>query len=351
MNFLKSGAAFVVLALGVSSGLWAQLCTIKGVVEDALTGEALIGAYVKSGNAVVATDFDGTFSMPVPKGEATLEVSYIGYDSQTKTVQCDGTDTSVRFRLETLIMQEAVVSADVVISRKTPVAFTNVLPAQIQEELAGRDLPLVLNTTPGVYATQQGGGDGDARVTIRGFDQTNLAVLVDGVPMNDMENGWVYWSNWAGLDLVVRTTQVQRGLGASKLAIPSVGGTINILTGGDESANGALTYQSEVGSYGYYRNSLSGVFGSQEKGFLHVVGSFKSNQGFAEGLESTAYAYYLKGRKTIGNHNLSITTFGAPQRHGQRSWRSTSILKSPSLGRRRRSSATRLGQRQRSLHL
>ena len=41
--------------------------------------------------------------------------------------------------------------------------------------------------------------------------------------MNDMENGWVYWSNWAGLDLVVRTTQVQRGLGASKLAIPSVG--------------------------------------------------------------------------------------------------------------------------------
>ena len=320
MNFLKSGAAFVVLALGVSTGLWAQLCTIKGVVEDALTGEALIGAYVKSGNAVVATDFDGTFSMPVPKGEATMEVSYIGYDSQTKTVQCDGTDTSVRFRLETLIMKEAVVSADLVISRKTPVAFTNVLPAQIQEELAGRDLPLVLNTTPGVYATQQGGGDGDARVTIRGFDQTNLAVMVDGVPMNDMENGWVYWSNWAGLDLVVRTTQVQRGLGASKLAIPSVGGTINILTGGDESANGALTYQSEVGSYGYYRNSLSGVFGSQEKGFLHVVGSFKSNQGFAEGLESTAYAYYLKGRKTIGNHNLSITTFGAPQRHGQRSW-------------------------------
>ena len=110
MNFLKSGAAFVVLALGVSTGFWGQLCTIKGVVEDALTGEALIGAYVKSGNVVVATDFDGTFSMPVPKGEATLEVSYIGYDSRTKTVQCDGTGTAVRFRLETLIMKEAVVA-------------------------------------------------------------------------------------------------------------------------------------------------------------------------------------------------------------------------------------------------
>ena len=320
MNFMKTGVAFVVLVLWSSMGLWAQLCTVNGIVEDAFTGEALIGAYVKNGNAVVATDFDGKFTLPIPKGEAVLEVSYIGYESQTKQVECLGSDTTIEFRMETLIMKEAVVSADVVISRKTPVAFTNVLPAQIQEELAGRDLPLVLNTTPGVYATQQGGGDGDARVTIRGFDQTNLAVMVDGVPMNDMENGWVYWSNWAGLDLVVRTTQVQRGLGASKLAIPSVGGTINILTGGDESANGALSYQTEVGNFCYFRNSLSGVFGSHEKGFLHVVGSYKTNRGFAEGLESTAYAYYLKGRKTIGNHNLSFTTFGAPQRHGQRSW-------------------------------
>ena len=47
-----------------------------------------------------------------------------------------------------------------------------------------------------VYAAQQVEGDGDARVTIRGFDQTNLAVMVDGVPMNDMETGQVYWSNW-----------------------------------------------------------------------------------------------------------------------------------------------------------
>ena len=320
MFALKPLRAAAVVLWACATTAAAQLCTINGVIEDALTGEPLIGAYVKSGNAVVATDFDGVFAMPVPKGVATLEVSYIGYASQVRQVECEGASTSVRFRMETLIMEEAVVSADVVISRKTPVAFTNVLPAQIQEELAGRDLPLVLNTTPGVYATQQGGGDGDARVTIRGFDQTNLAVMVDGVPMNDMENGWVYWSNWAGLDLVVRTTQVQRGLGASKLAIPSVGGTINILTGGDESANGSINYQAEMGSYGYYRNSLSGVFGNQDKGFLHFVGSYKSNQGFADGLESEAYAYYLKGRKTVGNHNLSFTTFGAPQRHGQRSY-------------------------------
>ena len=320
MRTLKPWKVLAFLLLAFTTNAFAQSCTVNGTVEDAVTGEPLIGAYVKLGNEIIATDLDGRFAVSIPASEATLEVSYIGYSNQSRQVRCNGGEAIVRFKMETVVMQEAVVAADLVISRKTPVAYTNILPAQIQEELAGRDLPLVLNTTPGVYATQQGGGDGDARVTIRGFDQTNLAVMVDGVPMNDMENGWVYWSNWAGLDLVVRTTQVQRGLGASKLAIPSVGGTINILTGGDERGNGSINYQSEVGSYGYFRNSLSGVFGNQEKGFLHFAGSVKSNQGFAEGLESKAYAYYLKGRKTLGNHNLSFTTFGAPQRHGQRAY-------------------------------
>ena len=306
--------------LGISSAAYGQNCTLSGLVKDGFTGDPLIGAYVKSGDAITATDIDGRYELSLPVGQTVVTFSYIGYTAEDKQVTLQGANVTLNAGLSSLVLNEAVVAADVAIDRKTPVAFTNVLPAQIQEELAGRDLPLVLNSTPGVYATQQGGGDGDARVTIRGFDQTNLAVMVDGVPMNDMENGWVYWSNWAGLDLVVRTTQVQRGLGASKLAIPSVGGTINILTGGDESGNGSLTYLSEMGNYGYFRNSLAGVFGNQEKGFLHFVGSYRTNQGFAEGLESKAYAYYLKGRKTVGNHNLSFTAFGAPQRHGQRAY-------------------------------
>jgi iron complex outermembrane recepter protein len=318
---MKSLLALVLaIGLGTLSAAFGQTCAVSGVVKDGFTSEALIGAYVKAGDAIVPTDIDGRYTLSLPQGAQTVTFSYIGYETFEKTIQVTGTSMTLNAKLESLVLAEAVVAADLAIDRKTPVAFTNVLPAQIQEELAGRDLPLILNSTPGVYATQQGGGDGDARVTIRGFDQTNLAVMVDGVPMNEMENGWVYWSNWAGLDLVVRTTQVQRGLGASKLAIPSVGGTINILTGGDERGNGSLTFLSEVGNYGYYRNSLAGVFGSREKGFLHFVGSYRTNQGFAAGLESEAYAYYLKGRKTVGNHNLSFTTFGAPQRHGQRSY-------------------------------
>ena len=110
--------------------------------------------------------------------------------------------------------------------------------------MADQDLPMLLNSTPGVYATQQGGGDGDARINIRGFNQRNVAVMIDGIPVNDMENGWVYWSNWFGLSSVTSNTQVQRGLGASKIAIPSVGGTMNIITKGISNKAGGMVKQS-----------------------------------------------------------------------------------------------------------
>ena len=57
-----------------------------------------------------------------------------------------------------------------------------------------------MNKTPGVYATKQGGGYGDSRISLRGFDQRNTSFLINGQPVNDMENGWVYWSNWQGVN-------------------------------------------------------------------------------------------------------------------------------------------------------
>ncbi|MDG2263627.1 MAG: TonB-dependent receptor plug domain-containing protein, partial [Flavobacteriales bacterium] len=189
-------------------------------------------------------------------------------------------------------------------------------------ELASQDIPMVLNSTPGVYATQSGGGDGDARITIRGFNQRNVAVMIDGIPVNDMENGWVYWSNWFGLDAVTSSIQVQRGLGSSKIAIPSVGGTMNILTKGTGNKAGGTLKQS-VGSYGKLRTSLGYNSGRLEGGWGYTLaGSYKRGNGFVDETWSEGYFYYAKIQKEIGNHILSLSAMGAPQKHGQRSYKS-----------------------------
>jgi hypothetical protein len=177
---------------------------------------------------------------------------------------------------------------------------------------------MIANTTPGAYATETGGGSGDARVTIRGFDQRNVAVLVDGVPVNDMETGQVYWSNWDGLGDVTRNVQIQRGLGASKLAIASVGGTMNIITKGIDSKR-EISIKQEVMSDLMYKTGLAFNTG-QLKGGWGVTGAFtkKNGVGFADYTWTDAYSYFLKVQKRMGKHLISLSGSGAPQMHGQR---------------------------------
>jgi hypothetical protein len=179
----------------------------------------------------------------------------------------------------------------------------------------------LLNKTPGVYATQQGGGDGDARITIRGFSQRNVAVMLDGIPVNDMENGWVYWSNWFGLGPVTRSIQVQRGLGASKLALPSVGGTMNILTKGIDNKR-QISVEQGIDQYGKSTTSLGLTTGRMKNGWgVTLAGSYKDGQGWVDQTDVTAYFFFAKIDKMWGKHLTSLTAFGAPQTHKQRSYK------------------------------
>ena len=177
---------------------------------------------------------------------------------------------------------------------------------------------MILNSTPGAYATETGGGDGDARISIRGFNQRNIAVMLDGIPVNDMENGRVFWSNWFGLDLVTQTMQVQRGLGASKLSLPSVGGTVNILTKGIDAKRGG-SFRQEVGNDGYLRSTFGLTTGRMENGWgISAAGSYKQGDGWVDGNFTKGYFYYLRIDKSFGKHTISLQGFGAPQEHGQR---------------------------------
>lgn len=293
---------------------------VKGTIRDAVTGETIIGASVTyaEGKGVV-TDIDGNYALKVDSaGTYTLTISYVGYEPQKFKIKVKGTVSGVNFSLQTQTLNEVEVVADVAKTRETPIAFTNISTKQIQEELGTRDLPMVLNTTPGVYATEAGGGSGDARVNVRGFDQRNVAVMVDGIPVNDMENGAVYWSNWDGLSDITRTMQVQRGLGASKLAIPSVGGTINIITRGiDQKMSAGI--REEITDYGLYKTSF-GFNSGQLKGGWGVTlgGSRKYGTEWADGTYTDAYSYFGKVQKRFKKHLFSLSANGAPQSHGQR---------------------------------
>ena len=312
------------LFVGVVLLFYAELSAqviLKGYIYDDLSSETLIGANIFTSNgAGTVSDIHGYYEIVLPKGEIELRISYVGYKELNKTLKLDG-NTQKDFYLGTQILDEVRLVSDIARSRETPVAFSNISPKKLEEELAGQDIPLILNSTPGVYATQSGGGDGDARISIRGFSQRNVAVMVDGIPMNDMENGWVYWSNWFGLDVMTKTIQVQRGLGASKLAIPAVGGTMNILTKGIINKE-ALVFSQNLGSNGFLRTTVGYNSGKLDNGWGYsLAGSYKRGDGWVDQTWTEGAFYFLKLQKKMKNHSLSFTAFGAPQNHGQRSYK------------------------------
>jgi len=314
--------AFVVLTISISG--FAQ-GTVTGKVVDDVTSEGLLQAtvIVKGTTNGTTTDMEGNFSIEVPGGDHVITIQYVGYvNTDTEISVRDGETLAlgdIKVKSSQIGLNEINVLANIAVDRKTPVAVSTMKSREIEEILGSQELPEVLNRTPGVYATKGAGGYGDSRITIRGFDQRNVAVMINGVPVNDMENGWVYWSNWAGLGDAVSSMQVQRGLGASKLAINSVGGTMNILTKTTQAERGGSLVTS-LTSYGNRKAMVSVNTGVTKNGLaVTFVGSRTEGPGYVDATYVDAWSYYLSVAKDFGSkHKLQLTVIGAPQNHGQR---------------------------------
>ncbi len=295
---------------------------VSGIVQDAVTGEPMIGATImyEAGKGA-ATDLDGLFEFSLPAGTYQVEATYVGYKAQKQEVVVGTSQIRLEFLMESETMSEVEIIGDIAIDRKTPVAFSNISPMKMREELGGQDFTMILNTTPGIQATQGGGGDGDSRVSIRGFSPSYVAVMVDGIPMNDMENGGVYWANWFGLDAVSQKIQVQRGLGASKLAIPSIGGTINVISEGVAQERRIAL----VTDYGNNNNArlTFGIHSGKLKGNWYLTSAITAryNEGWVDNLGSKQFNYFVKIQKQVGKSFFSLTAMGSPQTHNQRNGR------------------------------
>ncbi len=213
--------------------------------------------------------------------------------------------------------------SDQAIPGKTPVAFTEMGKEILTQQLASRDMPLVLNTAPSVFSTTDSGAAGDARVNVRGFSQRNVSILINGVPTNDLENGWLYWSNWDGLGDVTTAIQLQRGLSNVTLPTPSIGGTMNIITDPAGMRRGG-SIKGEMGSDDFYK--ISGVLNSGLVGgkvALTVAGVTKDGEGYVNGTWTKGLGYYVGGLWKISpKHRLELFWIGSPQRHGQRTFAS-----------------------------
>jgi len=197
----------------------------------------------------------------------------------------------------------------------TPVATSALGRRELQQRNWGQDTPMALTTLPGAYAySDAGNGIGYSYLTIRGFPQRRISVLVNGVPLNDPESHEVYWIDHPDLLASTAEVQLQRGVGSALYGAASVGGSVNLVTapfGEARRASGAIAY----GSFDTRRVMLEMGSGRLAGGWsLYGRYSRIETDGYRDQSWTKLWSYALSARHVAGPHAVSVNLYGGPER-------------------------------------
>ncbi|WP_438710757.1 TonB-dependent receptor domain-containing protein [Aquimarina muelleri] len=317
----------VVILMAIVGETFAQ-GVVTGTVFDAESNAPLPGANIleaRTSNGTT-TDFDGKFSIKVNNPTGTINISYVGFKSKNITFDVTNGNQdlgTISLDLDNSLEEIVIVGSgivDLAEDRKTPIAVSTVKGEDIQLKAAGNvEFTETIKNTPSVYVSNQAGGFGDSQIFLRGFDNTNTAILLNGQPINSPEDGRVYWSNWAGMSDVANAVQVQRGLGSSKLAISSVGGTINIISKSTDQKEGGFV-RLLGGNDSYAKGTISYNTGLSNKGwaFSVLVDHWQAHRKYSEGTAGQGQNYLFSvGYKPNEKNTFNFLITGAPQWHDQ----------------------------------
>ena len=185
---------FTLMASVVAIG---QKGSIKGIIKDATSGDALIGAFaiIEGSSIGTATDIDGKFILPnVPAGEHLLKITYIGYEDKIESVvvvEGEVTKVDVKLGFEGIALGAVEVTAQAkgqmsaINDQLNSKSIVNVVSAERIQELPDANAAETIGRISGVSVLRTG-GEGN-KVVIRGLSPKYSKVMFEGVAMSGGE--------------------------------------------------------------------------------------------------------------------------------------------------------------------
>ena len=309
---MKNFITTLLLFFGIIFGTVAQN-VIKGVVVDSEKNTQLKGVAinVKKNTANTFTNDNGVFILQnLTNGAYVLEISFKGYETQNFPVELSGTTVD----LGTVLLYEDL-------NEEEDLSTVTLTDDELNDDTSAADnISGLLQASRDIYLRTAAFEFSSSFFRIRGLDSENGKVLINGVEMNKLYNGRPQWSNWGGLNDVLRNQEFSNGLRASDYTFGGILGSTNINVRPSEQRTGTrISYASSNRSY-THRAMATHSTGLSEDGWAFTLAASRreGREGFVDGTMYNATSFFGSVEKKFNDkHSLSFTSITALNRRGK----------------------------------
>jgi len=311
---MKKTILTLLLSLVTVLFMQAQQTTVKGQVIDADSTDPVteVSVSIKGETLSQTTDAEGKFNFTsnLPLGEQSLVVEKEGYFTKTFTIIIEEGKV---VDLSTIILNQDLGESD---------DFTISLSEDEldADESVSSNTSGILQSSKDVFARAAAFDFSGTFFRVRGLDSENGTVLINGIKMNKVFNGRPQWSDWGGINDVMRNQNFVNGSKANEYTFGGIGGTTNISMRASEYRKGSrISYASSNRSY---TNRVMATFttGLMENGWALAItaGRRWAEEGYADGTVYDANSISASIEKKINDkHSINFTSIYTPNRRGK----------------------------------
>ena len=288
---------------------------IKGITVESESEKPLQNVLIRivNTNLVESTAIDGAFTFKnVRNGRYILEVKLVGYETQNFPIELSGA---------TIDLGVIMLYRDII--EEQDLSLITITDDELNDDASAADnISGLLQASKDIFLRTAAFEFSSSFFRIKGLDSGNGKVLINGIEMNKIYDGRAQWSNWGGLNDVLRNQEFSNGLSPSYFTFGGVLGSTNMNTRASTQRPGTrISYSSSNRSY-EHRAMATHTSGISKKGWsMTFSGSRRAgNEGFNDGTSYNAYSLFASVEKKINdNHSINFTGIFTPNRRGKSS--------------------------------
>jgi len=289
--------------------------TVKGRVVNSVSEKAMtnVAVSVNGTNIIFKTPIDGYFVLNnVPKGKQIVKIVHQGFETQQYPIIVS--DKTID--LGTIELYEDFQEEE---DRSTITLSDD----ELDDDTGGADnISGLLSSSRDLFSRTAAFEFSSSFFRVRGLDSENATVTINGIEMNKIYNGRPQWSNWGGLNDVLRNQELTQGINASSYTFGGILGSTNINVRASQTRKGGrITYSSSNRSY-TNRLMASYASGMTENGWAYTfsIGRRWGNEGYIDASSYNANSLFASIEKKFNDkHSLSLTNIFATNRRGKSS--------------------------------